>query len=121
MSELSASQQGASFGEHIPFTIKLSDCDNSIAHTVSIGLSGSVDTESLVNLAVDNPSNLWLRIYKDGVRIQFNNGIFYAASDAISNGSMSIPFTARYQTMNPSVLPTTGNTLYVMTYQFKYI
>lgn len=88
----------------VPFTIKLNGCDTSIATTASIAFNGTLDSTDSALLAVnagkDNvkaATGVGIEILDRESKSLKPDGSTYSAAQTLNNGSVTIPFAARYK------------------------
>ena len=116
---LKATVSGTLYGNEVPFSITLNHCDSSVAKNVQVAFTGHTGRYffTLANMATDTPSNLELVLLAMG---DTPTNLRYSALDEmpITNGVMILRYAVIYTS---EVLPTPGNTLYLMTYTIKYL
>lgn len=110
-------------GPNRDFTISLENCDSAVSQNVQAAFTGASSGGNVLdNTATVSPSNAVLALRDVIGTLMPLDGSYHATAGivAITNGAMSVTYSANYWP-NPTFLDATaGNTLYPVTYKLKY-
>lgn len=95
---------------NMPFNIKLTGCDNSIATTAAIAFNGTLDSTDPTLLAVNGggtnttaATGVGIQILDSASNVLTPNGTTYSVAKTLENGVNTIPFSARYKSTAATV------------------
>ncbi|WP_149570823.1 type 1 fimbrial major subunit FimA [Serratia bockelmannii] len=108
-----------------PFTIKLEDCDTTIAKTAAVQFTGAADSVDANLLAIDasqengqGASGVGIRILDEKSNVVVPNGAFSAAHNLI-DGKNTLSFKAQYVSTveKPTAGQANADSTFIMQYQ----